>query len=220
MVSVNRLEDERNHPKPICLQGFERINRYWDRRNEIHAAKILPGEFYVTKHNEAVLTVLGSCVSACLRDKVKGIGGMNHFMLPVGTEDNRAELDKVGNAARYGNFAMEQLINTILSNGGKRENLEVKIFGGGKVLNGMDQIDIGHKNISFIRGYVILEGLEVAAQDLGDVYPRKVMYFPRTGKVWVKKLHRVDNKTIANRENRYKVEIQQQPIESDIELFD
>ncbi len=220
MIAVNRLEDERNHPKAICFEGFEQINRYWDRRNEIHAAKILPGEFYVTKHNEAIVTVLGSCVSACIRDKDIQIGGMNHFMLPGGKEDNRVMLDKVGNAARYGNFAMEQLINTILSHGGKRENLEVKLFGGGKVLNGMDQIDIGDKNVSFIRGYIILEGLKVLAQDLGDVYPRKVMYFPRTGKVWLKKLHKVDNETIVKREKRYKVKIQHQPVESDIELFD
>ncbi len=220
MVAVNREIDERNHPKPICISGFENINRYWDRRNNIHAAKILPGEFYVTKFNEAVVTVLGSCVSACIRDRVKHIGGMNHFMLPAGNEDNLEELNKAGNAARYGNFAMEQLINTILSNGGNREHLEVKLFGGGKVLGGMDQILIGDKNIAFIRGYVILEGLSVVAQDLGDVYPRKVMYFPNTGKVWLKKLHKVDNKTIASREKRYKVEIQQQPVESDIELFD
>ncbi len=220
MIATNRTEDERNHPKPLCLSGFEHINRYWDRRNEIHAAKILPGEYYVTKKNEAVVTVLGSCVSACIRDKIKGIGGMNHFMLPVGDKDNRVMLDKVGNAARYGNFAMEQLINTILSNGGNRKNLEVKLFGGGKVLDGMDQIDVGNKNVSFIRGYVILEGLKVAAEDLGDIYPRKIMYFPQSGKVWLKKLHKVDNKTIATRENRYKVEIQHQPVESDIELFD
>ena len=64
------------------LPGFDNINRYWDRKHEMAAAKILPGEYYVTNHEEIITTVLGSCVSACVRDRVLGIGGMNHFMLP------------------------------------------------------------------------------------------------------------------------------------------
>lgn len=217
---ADKPDNETETAKPSCIRGFEHINRYWDRQNACHSAKILPGEFYVTRHAERVVTVLGSCVSACIRDKVTKVGGMNHFMLPMTTEDKATVISKVGSAARYGNFAMEQLINAILKNGGSRENLEVKLFGGGKVLEGLGQIDIGEKNISFIRGYVLLEQLKVIAEDLGDVYPRKVMYLPRTGQVWMKKLRKVNNKTIESREQRYKAAIQQIPVESDIELFD
>jgi len=220
MKLANRYNNDPTHAKPRCLRGFDEINRYWDKLNLCYAAKILPGEYYVTKHEERITTVLGSCVSACIRDTVTKIGGMNHFMLPMTLEDEQTVISKVGNAARYGNFAMEQLINTILSNGGSRKNLEVKLFGGGRVLAGMSKIDIGEKNIAFIRGYVLLEQLNVIAHDLGDVYPRKVIYSPKTGKVWMKKLLSRHNNTVALREKRYKVEIEHVPVESDIELFD
>ena len=129
------------------IAGFGHVNRYWDRDREIITAKILPGEYYVTQENELITTVLGSCVSACIRDKESGIGGMNHFMLP---ESNPGKLKQgseamVGIATRYGNYAMEHLINTILSNGGKRKNLEVKVFGGGKILPTLT--DVGMKKI-------------------------------------------------------------------------
>ena len=101
-----------------CFRGFQDIKRYWDKTNDIFAAKILPGEYYVTANNEAIVTVLGSCVSACIRDKVFGIGGMNHFMLPINKNETNEKISAMGNAARYGNFAMEQMINDILKNGG------------------------------------------------------------------------------------------------------
>ena len=123
-----------------CLRGFNDINRYWDKTHDTFAAKILPGEYYVTANNEAIVTVLGSCVSACIRDKVFGIGGMNHFMLPINKNMSDIDIAAMSNAGRYGNFAMEKMINDILKNGGTRENLEVKIFGGGRVLKDMKNI--------------------------------------------------------------------------------
>lgn len=68
---------------PRVLPGFEHINRYWDSVHQAAAAKLLPGEYYVTVEDEIIVTVLGSCVSACIRDPIRGIGGMNHFMLPI-----------------------------------------------------------------------------------------------------------------------------------------
>ena len=143
---------------------------------------------------------------------------MNHFMLPA-TKDNIEELTKSNDAARYGNFAMEQMINEILKAGGRKENLEVKLFGGGKVLPGMNTLDIGSKNITFVRAYVALEGLKVTKSDLGDVYPRKVLFFSDTGNVKMKKLKSIHNKTIAEREDSYKQQITQEPASGDIELF-
>jgi chemotaxis protein CheD len=201
------------------IAGFAHVKRYWDGGHEIIAAKILPGEYYVTQENELITTVLGSCVSACIRDKESGIGGMNHFMLP---ETNAGKLKKdgdaiVGIATRYGNYAMEHLINTILSNGGKRKNLEVKVFGGGKIIAALT--DVGMKNIDFVLSYIDQEGLKLLAHDLGDIYPRKIIYFPQTGKVGMKKIQDLHNDTIAQRERQYFNSLKNAPVEGEVELF-
>jgi len=201
------------------LQGFSDINRYWDKTNDRYAAKILPGEYYVTVHDEVIVTVLGSCVSACVRDTVFGIGGMNHFMLPINKGDDPSSFGGAGISARFGNFAMEQMINDILKNGGRRENLEIKVFGGGRVLKNMSTLDIGQKNIDFILQYIKDESLKLAAQDLGDVYPRKVVYFPVSGRVRVKKLRSIHNNTIIERENNYSKTIENEPASGEIDLF-
>ena len=217
MVSLNDPPSSKKMEK--CLRGFDTIKRYWDKTNDIFAAKILPGEYYVTANNEAIVTVLGSCVSACIRDKIFGIGGMNHFMLPINKNTANEEISAMGNAARYGNFAMEQMINDILKNGGTRENLEVKIFGGGRVLQNMQSLDVGNGNINFVREYIATEQLKLIGEDVGDVFPRKVIYFPLTGKVKVKKLRQMHNRTIIEREDSYLSSFDEKPVTSDIELF-
>jgi chemotaxis protein CheD len=201
------------------VEGFDHINRYWDKQNEIIAVKILPGEYYVTRENELITTVLGSCVSACIRDRDLGVGGMNHFMLPETNADKLKQGNEavLGNANRYGNYAMEHLINTILSNGGKRKNLEVKVFGGGKIIPTLT--DVGIKNIEFVLSYIDAEGLKLISQDLGDVYPRKIVFFPATGKVRMKKIRELHNETIIQRERQYFNTIKNAPVEGDVELF-
>jgi len=201
------------------VEGFETIKRYWDKQNNIVTVKLLPGEYYVTKENELITTVLGSCISACVRDPISGIGGMNHFMLPETTKNRLRDGVEavVGNATRYGNYAMEHLINTILSNGGKRKNLEVKLFGGGKIIPTMS--DVGARNIEFVLDYIDAEALRLLAQDLGDIYPRKVNFYPMTGKVKMKKIQDIHNETLAIREKRYGNSIKDMPVESEIELF-
>ncbi|MGR9052303.1 MAG: chemoreceptor glutamine deamidase CheD [Gammaproteobacteria bacterium] len=201
------------------IAGFDAIKRYWDTQNHVVAAKILPGEYYVTDRDEMITTVLGSCVAACIRDRESGVGGMNHFMLPE-TSKNRLVEGKeavVGGAARYGNYAMEHLINTILTHGGKRRNLEVKLFGGGKIIPILS--DVGLKNIDFILRYVETEGLALLAHDLGDIYPRKLNYFPRTGRARMKKLKTLHNQTIITRETQYRESIKDAPVEGEVELF-
>ena len=202
-----------------CLYGFTSIKRYWDKTNNIFAAKILPGEYYVTPHDEAITTVLGSCVSACIRDRVTGIGGMNHFMLPLNKSMSNAEVALMSDAARYGNFAMEKMINDILTHGGNRNNLEVKIFGGGRVLQNMQTLDVGNGNINFVRDYIATENLKLVGEDVGDVFPRKVIFFPATGKVKVKKLRQMHNRTIIEREDSYMSSLDKKPATGDIELF-
>jgi chemotaxis protein CheD len=183
------------------LPGFEHIRGTWEAGPNTYAAKILPGEYYVTVQDEVIITVLGSCVSACIRDPLFGIGGMNHFMLPVSSRDDRERHSGLSMAARYGNHAMELLINAILKHGGSRDRLEVKIFGGGRILAQM--LDIGQRNIAFVREYVRTEGLRLLAEDVGDCYPRKIQYFPATGKVRMKKLRAVQSNAIIDRETRY-----------------
>ena len=205
-------------PAPSILE-FSNIKRYWDKDTGLVCAKILPGEYYVTTENETVTTVLGSCISACIRDSVSGVGGMNHFMLP---ETNKQKLSAgaeavVGNATRYGNYAMEHLINMILANGGKRKNLEVKVFGGGKIIPTMG--DVGLNNINFVLEYIDAEDLNLVSQDLGDIYPRKLIYFPETGKVRMKKVKDLHNETLVSREKQYRSSIKDTPVESNVELF-
>ena len=213
MDSLVRAPDGRVQA-PV-LPGFEHIRRYWDRTHDAFAAKILPGEFYVTTCDEAVITSLGSCVSACIRDRVFGVGGMNHFMLPEAGETGLAATGYASEEARYGSFAMEQLINEILKAGGRRENLEVKLVGGGRVLANMTS-DIGGKNISFVQQYLRDEGLAVASSDLGGTWPRRVVYFPASGKMRVKKL---GSQEVLGQERDYRERISQEQIEGDIELF-
>ena len=202
-------------PMPPVLAGYEHIRRYWDKYQNCYAAKILPGEYYVTKSGECVTTVLGSCVSACIRDVKMGIGGMNHFMLPANRNEDSNSL--LSDAARYGNFAMEHLINDILRNGGQKKNLEFKLFGGGRIMQAM--MDVGQKNIAFVLEYIKLEGYRVAAEDLGGDYPRKIIYFPATGKVRMKKLKSMHNDTIIKRETQYIDKLKVEPVQGDVELF-
>lgn len=209
-----------DRPRPAkTLRGFSEINRYWDRQRNIYSAKILPGQYYVTIEDELIVTVLGSCVSACVRDPAMRIGGMNHFMLPTGEHTGKL-MDRNSDATRYGNFAMEKLINDILKNGGRRENLEIKVFGGGKVIEHMTESDVGGRNIRFVREFLATEGFKISAEDLGDIYPRKVIYNPMSGKVQVKKLRSMHNDTIVKREASYKQELEKKPVAGDIELFD
>jgi chemotaxis protein CheD len=201
------------------LYGFEHVRRSWNSQFQTYAARILPGEYYVTKHNEGVATTLGSCISACIRDRVSGIGGMNHFMLPSSENSDKSSVRASGlnDAARFGNYAMEQLINEIMRNGGRRENLEVKIFGGGRIIAGMT--DVGEGNINFVRDYLALERLSVVAEDVGDIHPRMVIFFPATGMVRVKRLRSLHNNTIAELERRHLDSVKKKPVSGDIELF-
>jgi chemotaxis protein CheD len=211
-------QQQRTNPLPEVFPGFENINRYWDRQNLMPAAKILPGQYYVTRHNEIITTVLGSCVSACIRDRILGIGGMNHFMLPI--SDDGAWIgadDPVSTAMRYGNHAMEMMINDILSHGGCRKNLEIKVFGGAQIMETV--IDIGGQNIKFIHQYLKNEGLLLLKEDVGDIYPRKILFFPATGRVRLKKLRYLHNNTIVKREEAYRRDLDGKPIAGDIELF-
>ena len=199
------------------LQEEVSTTLYFDRTFDCEAAKISPGEYYYTDKDMVIVTVLGSCVSACIRDTVTGIGGMNHFMLP---DSAAADKDSpVSESMRYGTYAMEVLINQLLRNGARRENLEAKIFGGGNVLKSFTTINVGDRNAIFVRKFLKEERIRVTSEDLLDIYPRKVYYFPKTGRVLVKKLKNMHNDTLVKREEEYASKLKTTSVGGEIDLF-
>lgn len=189
-------------------------NRYFDRKFDAEAVKVLPGEYFVTATNVLMVTVLGSCVSACIRDREKGIGGMNHFMLA-----DSADAGTVSSSARYGTYAMEILINHLMKLGARKSNMEAKVFGGGRVMATLTSSQVGERNATFVHEFLKTEGISIVAEDLLDVYPRKVYFFPQNGKVMVKKLVRLHNDTLIRREKEYAARLTEAPLSGEIELF-
>lgn len=189
-------------------------NRYHDRRFNIEAIKILPGEYFVTARPVVIVTVLGSCVSACVYDRAAGVGGMNHFMLP----DHR-DGGVLSESARYGAYAMEVLINNLIKIGASRKRLQAKVFGAGRVLSGFTHTDVGARNASFALAYLEKEGIDIRASDLLGVYPRKVYFFPDSARVLVKKLKTQHNDTIARREIEYEAMLDKVKVEGSVDLF-
>jgi chemotaxis protein CheD len=190
---------------------------YFDRTFDCDAAKISPGEYYYTDKDMVIVTVLGSCISACIRDNKSGIGGMNHFMLPDG---GGADKDSpISESMRYGSYAMEVLINQLIRNGARRENLEAKIFGGGNVLKSFTTTNVGERNAKFVKQFLKDEGIRITGEDLLDIYPRKVYYFPKTGRVLVKKLKELNNFTVVKREEAYASKLKTSDVAGDVDLF-
>lgn len=196
-----------------ALPGFESFNRFWLESHQKFAIKVKPGEHYVTRHDELLVTTLGSCISACVRDEAAGLGGMNHFILPEAS-GGRSILSA---EMRYGTFAMEQLINDLLRFGAQRDRLEVKITGGGQMLGQLSAI--GKQNVAFIRDFLQTEGLAVTSEDLGGTMPRKVMYIPQQGRMLVKRMANTHMNRLVEAEAGYRRQLDTQMEETDIELF-
>lgn len=212
-MPFNKMLQGSEPPRP-ALPGFEHFNRYWLQQRSCYAVKIKPGEFYVTKSHEAITTVLGSCVAACIRDPIAGVGGMNHFILPA-SDDHRAAT--FTDSTRYGAYAMEKLINEILKHGGRKERLEIKIVGGGSMVRGMT--DIGNQNARFVMQYLNYEGFYVTSADIGGEHPRNVVYLPQEGRLLVKKLGTLHNSKLFEAESRLKRQLASSHTGGAVELF-
>lgn len=190
---------------------YDGVKRYFDQVSEITVVKVFSGEYYVTAdRGEMLVTILGSCVAACIRDPDLRVGGMNHFLLP-GVDG------ATGESARFGAFAMEQLVNEIIKLGGKKNRLEVKVFGGGNVIN--NSAMIGDKNAEFVCKFIKDEGMKIASQDLGGKQPRRIHYFPDTGRVMMRKLNRKEDLRIVDEESVYATKVKKKTKASDVELF-
>ena len=153
------------------------MTRFWEPRLGAWQVQVMPGELYVSRDDEVITTVLGSCVSACVRDTGRGLGGMNHFLLP------RAPRADTTPSARYGVYALELLLDAVLRAGGSRADLEVKVFGGGRVMDPGG--DVGRDNIAFAHRFFSDTRLAVSVADVGGTIARRLRYWPRTGRVQV-----------------------------------
>jgi len=179
-------------------------NIYWDNRFKRQTVKLLPGEFHTSTNGEMIVTVLGSCVAACIRDKSTGIGGMNHFLLPIqasSTQSTPWPESYLNDDARYGDLAMELLINDIIKRGGRRQYLEAKFFGGAQMFE--SSLEIGQRNVAFVREYLTFESISIRSHDVNGRYGRKVYFIPETGDVYVKRINNLHNSTIEERERKY-----------------
>ena len=167
---------------------------YFDHHFQYNAVKVLPGEYYVSNENLVIMTVLGSCIAACLWDSRMRVGGMNHFMLPDG--------DSIDVSGRYGSYAMELLINEMLKLGARRETMQAKIFGGAQVMHSFTTMNVGERNTNFVVNYLHTERIPVVSEDVLDIYPRKVCFFPVTGKAMVKRLAHAHPEELVAQEKR------------------
>jgi chemotaxis protein CheD len=175
-------------PKPGEASFF-----YRDHHFNTDTVKVLPGEYFVTSDDMMVMTVLGSCIAACIWDPKVRVGGMNHFMLPDGGADT---------SGRYGSYAMELLINEMMKLGARRESMQAKVFGGGQVMHSFTTMNVGERNTAFVLDYLQTERIAVISKDVLDIHPRKVCYFPATGKAMVKRLAHSHPETIETQERK------------------
>ncbi|MEW6693884.1 MAG: chemoreceptor glutamine deamidase CheD [Pseudomonadota bacterium] len=166
---------------------------FYDQHFKYAAVKVLPGEYFVSDEDVLIMTVLGSCIAACIWDSRLRIGGMNHFMLPEGGADT---------SGRYGSYAMELLINELIKRGSTREYMQAKVFGGGAVIAGMTSMNVGERNTQFVLDYLATERIPVVSKDVMDIYPRKVVFFPVTGKAMVKRLAHAHPETLETQERQ------------------
>jgi len=178
-MSANSLSSRLEALKAQRRRPGEASYFYFDPHFQYNAVKVLPGEYFVTDENLLIVTVLGSCIAACIWDAHAHVGGMNHFMLPDGEGDG---------SGRYGSYAMELLINELMKKGARRESMQAKVFGGAQVMHSITSMNVGERNTRFVLDYLQTERIALVSQDVLEIYPRKVCYFPQTGKAMVKRL--------------------------------
>ena len=175
-MTVSRLEQLKSAPRRPGEASFF----FWDAHFKNDAFKVLPGQFFVHHEDLLIMTTLGSCIAACLWDRDRKVGGMNHFLLP--------EAGGAADSGRYGAYAMELLINELIKRGASRSTLEAKVFGGGAVISGMTSLNVGERNTQFVLDYLKTERIAVVNKDVLDIYPRKVCFLPASGRAMVKRL--------------------------------
>jgi chemotaxis protein CheD len=203
---------DRRSLDPLLQSG---VRCHIDGETGMVHVRISPGDYYVTAVDEMLVTILGSCVAVCMRDPVVGVGGMNHFLL---AESASGDWGGVSATTRYGNHAMETLIDDIIALGGVRSRFEVKVFGGAHVID--SSMAIGQNNVEFAERYLANEGMPIAASHVGGFHPRRIHYFPQTGKVQMLQLRRRTDEAVFKAEMEFKRRIAIKPVDGSVDLFD
>ncbi len=194
--------------------GTASNDAFRDRHFRCLAIKVLPGEYCVTSRDIVLVTTLGSCVAACLRDPLGGVGGMNHFLLPEG-----GQADPASETARYGAYAMELLINDLISRGASRARLQAKLFGGANVNRALQRNSVGRRNAEFVEGYLQREGIPVLARDFGGTHARRVYFWQHSGRVMVQGLPFDDEPVVRTAEGFYIDKLHSEGVGGEVELF-
>lgn len=202
------------------------MNRVYNNKFKTQVITIFPGELYISKSEEIISTVLGSCISVCLYDLSNKIGGMNHFMLPESsshssnlfTKDQLLNLAKLSDRTmRFGITAMDVLIAMIVKNGAKREGIKAKIFGGANVLTGMTQRPtVGERNIDFIKSYLKTEEIKIENENISGNIGRKIFFLTGSSSIFVKK---IPISKIITKDENYSKELNKKQIKTDITIF-
>ncbi len=192
-----------------------KCQKYFDQRISGETVFVLPGYHFIQVEGEVpISTLLGSCVAACIRDTVSGVGGLNHFLLP-----EKADAAEDAQSSRYGVHAMEVLINDLLKTGAKKENLEAKIFGGANVIQTSAMETVGAQNGDFVRNYLNIESIPILAEDLGGEQPRRVYFFPSSGRVSVLRISSTPAEEIKKAELEMRREVCAKQKTGGVELF-
>ncbi|HCR86253.1 MAG TPA: chemoreceptor glutamine deamidase CheD [Alphaproteobacteria bacterium] len=215
-VPIRRTDTERVQVGDL----YDGVRRYYDQNMELTVVKLMTGDCYFTvEPREMLVTILGSCISVCLRDPETKIGGMNHILLP-GENNLKLQKGDPGYSTRFGAFAMEELINGMLKLGASKNRMEAKVFGGGNVIE--SSTAIGTKNINFAKDFLIQEKIPIVSEDVGGDTARRLHFFPETGKAMIRKLKRKEDLVILEKEREYqeriksKFEVKPDP---EVELF-
>ncbi len=178
---------------------------------------IMPGDYFVSWAPAEIATLLGSCVSACVWDSHRKIGGLNHFMLPDSPSEARSLGDKT-KSLRYGLYAMECLINDLLTMGAKREHLTAKVFGGANITGALHTQHVGRRNAEFVIDFLQKDRIKVVASDLGGPHSRRIRFNTQTSAVRVERVASA-NSAALQQEKRYSEKINKDPVNGDIVFF-
>jgi chemotaxis protein CheD len=159
------------------------------------------GEVFASRAPIRICTTLGSCIAVCLFDPFARVGGMNHFLLPEGSQDKELP-------ARYGVYAMDLLITDIMNLGGERQRLEAKVFGGGHVLPWSERaLSVPEANIQFVKQFLAAEQIPLRGLRVGGNCPLRVHFYPHTGQAFVKQLSAKYIRAVTAAEVSYQVEM-------------
>lgn len=194
------------------------MKKSFNRKLNCHMYEIFAGDYHATAEKKIVLsTLLGSCISVCLKDSVAGVVGMNHFMLP-----GRVKADEIARSedARYGIHAMEMMINSMMKLGARRNYLQAKVFGGGQVLE-VAHNNIAAANIDFALAFLKIEEIPVLSRDVGGNEGRKLFFFPDSFEVYVRRItyHKELQSTLQREESFLERMRRQRGEASELELF-